>query len=127
MFGVLKDWGTLLWGIKNISFLQYWGQLYVCCVGVSIWGQGQQCQIFSQYVHQPYYIKITPLEFGAAMPCAFWGAPGTGGLACQAARHWREELHSLTGVWGKKSWARCCDLLLPVPPRPGWLRVNSCL
>jgi hypothetical protein len=47
MFGVLKDWGTLLWGIKNISFLQYWGQLCVCCVGVSIWGQGQKRQISS--------------------------------------------------------------------------------
>jgi hypothetical protein len=27
MFGVLKDWGTLFWGTKNISFVQYWGQL----------------------------------------------------------------------------------------------------
>jgi hypothetical protein len=45
MFGVLKDWGTLLWGTKNISFLQYWGQLCVCCIGVSNWGQRQICQI----------------------------------------------------------------------------------
>jgi hypothetical protein len=47
MFGVSKDWRTLLWGMKNISILQYWGQLCVCYVGVSIWGQGQQCQISS--------------------------------------------------------------------------------
>jgi hypothetical protein len=45
MFGVLKDWGTLLWGTKNISFLQYWEQLCVCCVGVSNWRQRQICQI----------------------------------------------------------------------------------
>jgi hypothetical protein len=61
------------------------------------------------------------------MPCAFWGAPGTGGLACQAARHWREELHASTGVWGKKDQASFCDPLLPVPPRQCSVRVNSCL
>jgi hypothetical protein len=79
----------------------------------------------ARILNQPYYIKIPPLEFGAAMPRAFQGAPGTGGLAWPAARHWREELHSFDWGLGQKTYSQFCGPPLPVPARWCSARVNT--